>query len=118
MRHYLGVGEKVGEILSCSYMGEALGFQELLVALVKYERQYVDSGYRPVTINQWVRFGGWGEEEPILGVVRDAGELPTYPVAEFSTTYQSPEMHPQLRAMINGEIKGPIHTDLTASADN
>lgn len=117
MRHYLGVGEKVGRMLSYSYMGEALGFKELLEALVKYERRYVDSGYRPVTINQWVRLGGWGEEDPILGILRDSGELPTYPVAEFAATYQSPGMHPQLRAMINGEIKGPIHIDLTVSAD-
>lgn len=88
MDGYLGAGELFGEMISFyMVMGEALGFRSLLALLVERERLYVDAGYRPISVSQWEEWGGYGENEPVLGVLRDAGEAATYPVAEYANAF-------------------------------
>ncbi len=59
-RAYLFAGTAVGHTLSMAAYGGRPS-RRMLRNLVATERAYVNSGYEPLTIDDFVKLGGWGD---------------------------------------------------------
>lgn len=58
-RLYTEAGTTFGDAVSYLYMGECVGFREMLEAWRKWEKEYANRGYRTVSLNAFVNAGGY-----------------------------------------------------------
>lgn len=65
-----------GAVSDVGSMGECIGFEKLLTAFQRTEEAYSARGYRTLSVDAFVRAGGWGR--PLAGLLelRAAGEEP------------------------------------------
>lgn len=83
---YLTAGAQFGDVVSYLYMGECVGFEELLAKWEVAERAYAALGYRTLSIDDFEQLGGWGK--PVeLYVARQEGEEPVYHAAYYRQNY-------------------------------
>jgi len=75
---YLEAGRVFGDAVSYIYMGECIGFSKLLDEWSKREKEYVDRGYRTISLDAFVQYGGYGKKIENLNEVRDKGEDPIF----------------------------------------
>lgn len=76
---YVLHGSEFGSVVSMIYMGECVGFEELLTAWENAEAHYAELGYRTLTVDAFVSYGGWGHDiADLVRVPRDIGEEPVY----------------------------------------
>ena len=76
---YLEAGKSFGDAVSYLYMGECIEFKEMLDKLAEYEKEYAKRGYKTISIDDFVKFGGYGEPiNHLLGKKLEANEAPRY----------------------------------------
>ena len=76
---YVLAGGEFGDVVSMIWMGECVGFEDLLTRFEVTERAYADCGYRTISIDDFTGYGGWGQDiEPLLRVPRKVNERPIY----------------------------------------
>lgn len=74
-RNYVSAGAEFGDAVSYLYMGECVGFEDLLDNWDTWENRYADLGYRTVSLDDFVRLGGYGSTiDHLLGHKRASGE--------------------------------------------
>jgi len=74
---YVEAGREFGDAVSYLYLGECVGFENLLDDLERWEEVYADRGFRTVSIDAFRRHGGYGEDiTGLLGQRRDKDEDP------------------------------------------
>ena len=74
---YVMAGGEFGSVVSMIYMGECVGFEKLFEQWERTEEAYAGLGYRTLSIDDFVGFGGWGHSiDPLLRVPRKEGEEP------------------------------------------
>lgn len=79
---YLTAGAQFGNAVSMLMWGECIGFEKLFSKLEKLEAEIIARGYRTISIDDFVEFGGYGK--PVGEVQeRDEGEDPIYHVQLF-----------------------------------
>lgn len=78
VQKYVDTGAEFGDAVSMIYMGECIGFEDLLKRWEDAERAYASLGYRTVSLDDFISYGGYGEEITALQVARDEGEEPVY----------------------------------------
>lgn len=72
---YTEAGGEFGGAVSYLYMGECIGFEELFNVWALWELEYAKRGYRTLSIDDFVGYGGYGKDiSPQLSVRRTAGE--------------------------------------------
>lgn len=76
---YLKAGPQFGAAVSYIYMGECVGFKQMLGRWQRWEDAYASRGYRTLSLDAFVKHGGYGESiEPLLGQKRKDNEEPVY----------------------------------------
>lgn len=75
---YLEAGRVFGDAVSYIYMGECIGFSKLLDEWAKWEKEYAERGYRTISLDAFVQYGGYGKKIENLNEVRDKGEDPIF----------------------------------------
>lgn len=76
VERYVLTGTQFGDALSYIYMGECVGFDDLLKAYEEAEAAYVGLGFRTLSVDDFTDAGGWGMELRGLRVPRDVDEEP------------------------------------------
>jgi len=83
IERYVLTGCQFGNVVSMIYMGECVGFEDLLVRWEHAEREYAALGFRTIPIDAFVDAGGWGKELVGLRTPRDIGEAPIFHAAYY-----------------------------------
>src|SRR3989344_2686550 len=69
-----------GDAVSYMYMGECLGFKRMLHAWARWEAEYARRGYRTISLDDFIDYGGYGKElGELAGVRRIADEKLVFP---------------------------------------
>lgn len=58
---YLQAGGQFGEAVSYLYMGECVGFEQLLDEWSFWEQEYLRRGFASLSLDDFIRYGGYGE---------------------------------------------------------
>ena len=93
-RKYLLTGAAVGHALSYAAYGAFPSRREVR-RLVRFERQYAEQGYQPISIDAFKKLGGWGEDisdifrQGAIHVNKDCvvSREPRYYALEFQKEY-------------------------------
>ncbi len=73
--HYHFYGAMFGDAVSYLPLGECVDFQERFEAWTFWEDAYSKRGFRTISIDNFVKIGGWGDDAtPLLGQRRDPEE--------------------------------------------
>lgn len=87
-KHYSNAGARFGGDVSYIYMGECLGFRNHLKKWARWEKEYSGRGFRTVSIDDFIRAGGYGENiSSLLGIKRAENENPVLHAELYRKTY-------------------------------
>lgn len=75
---YIEAGGAFGDAVSYIYMGECIGFEDLLGKWEDLEKEYAKRGFKTVTLDEFVSFGGYGKKIETLGKPRREDEKPVF----------------------------------------
>ena len=76
-RRYENSGKGFGDNVSYIYMGECIGFENHLNKWADWEKEYANRGYRTVSLDNFVKAGGYGKPiDDLLSVKRSEDEVP------------------------------------------
>jgi len=76
-KRYVDAGAGFGGAVSYLYMGECIGFKSMLNRWAGWEQEYALRGYRTVSLDDFVKLGGYGKNiDTLLGIKRDENEEP------------------------------------------
>lgn len=76
---YVNAGADFGDAVSYDFLGECVGFDKLFKRWAGWEREYARRGYRTISLDAFIGFGGYGEPiDNLVGVKREEGEEPIY----------------------------------------
>jgi len=75
-KRYVAAGAEFGEAISYSYLGEPVGLWMLLDLWQSWEKEYARRGYRTISMDEFVKHGGWGKPLKGLGKKRGRDERP------------------------------------------
>lgn len=112
-RRYLRAGGAISAEVSYLYMGECVGFGDLLDEWQEAEREYAAVGFRTFPIENLAAFGGWGKTLDGVGLFRDAGEKPVYHALLYRKHYYGKRVPMSVQKHPGGMISGewlPPHT--------
>ena len=94
--NYLRAGGHFGDAVSYIYMGECIGFKKLLDTWARLEHEYADRGFRTISLDAFIEYGGYGKDiTDLLGVQRDQDEKPVLH-AELYRTHHLGKVQPTL----------------------
>lgn len=71
---YVAAGKQFGDALSYGYMGTPLYHDQMLAQWQRWEAEYAKRGYRTISLDAFIEWGGWGKAPTDLGVRRKPGE--------------------------------------------
>ena len=86
-RCYVKAGAVFGDAVSYIYMGECVGFTDLLAKWEKWEAEYAKRGYRTLPVDDFVDHGGYGMPFKDLGAKRTKGEKPVFHAKIYRELY-------------------------------
>ncbi len=76
-KRYLAIGKDFGEMISYLSSGKPLFLKETFEILSGLEKEYSDRGYRTISIDDFVEYGGYGKPiSHLVGIKRDENEYP------------------------------------------
>ena len=78
VQRYIDTGAAFGSAVSFIYMGQCVGFDALLLDWEEAEQAYARLGFRTLSLDDFVDYGGYGKQLLGLKVLRDEGEDPVY----------------------------------------
>lgn len=87
VQRYIDTGLVFGDAVSSIYMGECIGFHDMLKEWEAAERVYAGLGYRTIDLDAFVGAGGWGKELEGLIVDRAPDEEPVYHAEYYRDRY-------------------------------
>ena len=85
--NYVLTGTEFGDVVSMIYLGECIGFENLLASWETAERAYANLGYRTLPVDDFVDAGGYGKELTGLRIPREIDENPVYHAAYYRKTF-------------------------------
>ena len=79
-------GAEVGDAISYAYMGECVGFDDMVKKWTTLEREYAARGYRTISVDDLIDYGGGyvASIDNLLGVKRNDDEEPIYHSDRFA----------------------------------
>lgn len=88
-RRYLYTGGNFGDAVSYApVLGECVGFEELLNRWAKWEKEYAERGYRTVSLDDFIEYGGYGKPiDKLVGVKRQENEDPVLHAETYRRVY-------------------------------
>jgi len=72
---YVRAGGIFGDAVSYLYIGECAGFEDLLNRWAKWEKEYARRGYKTLSLDDFIDYGGYGKPLEGLGVKIEPGQL-------------------------------------------
>lgn len=85
---YVMAGAEFGSAVSYIYMGECVGFEDLLRRWEDAENSYALLGYKTLSIDDFVHAGAYDIEiEPLLRQPRKVGEEPVFHAAYYRKNF-------------------------------
>ena len=72
--NYVQAGVDFGDAVSYIYMGECLGFEKMLFDWAKWELEYSMRGYKTISLDDFIEYGGYGKPLNGLGIKRKPEE--------------------------------------------
>lgn len=83
-RRYVNAGAVAGVAISYIVIaGECVGFQSSMKRWAHWEKEYARRGYRTISADSFVSYGGYGKPLVGLGVRRDENEVPVFHALEW-----------------------------------
>jgi len=87
-KRYMSAGAKFGDAVSYIYMGECEGFESTLKTWGNWEQEYAFRGYRTVSLDDFIEFGGYGRSiDHLLGQKREENESAIFHAKIYSDNY-------------------------------
>lgn len=78
-KSYVQAGAEFGNAVSYVYMGKCAGFEILLDTWAKWEKEYSERGYRTISLDYFIEFGGYGtDKNSMLRIKMDTNEKPVF----------------------------------------
>ena len=85
---YVGVGAQFGSAVSYIYMGECVGFESMLNRWADWEKEYVNRGYKTLSLDDFVELGGYGKSiESLLSQKLGECEKPIFHAQIYRDNY-------------------------------
>jgi hypothetical protein len=87
-KRYLKAGGQFGDAVSYIWMGECIGFEDLLNTWAVIEQEYASRGFRTISIDDFVGYGGWGHDvSNLIGKPRKTNEPPVLHAELYRVMY-------------------------------
>ncbi|MBI4151646.1 hypothetical protein HY496_01635 [Candidatus Woesearchaeota archaeon] len=87
-KKYVHAGAIFGGAVSYLYLGERTGFKSLLNKWAKWEEEYASRGFRTVSLDRFIDFGGWGVPiDDVIGQRRANGEEAIFHAQIYRTEF-------------------------------
>ena len=87
-KRYVRAGAAFGDAISYAYLGGIVGFQEMLDSWEAWEKEYSERGYRTISLDVFVDFGGYGVKiDHLLGQKREENEVPKLHAEIYNKKY-------------------------------
>lgn len=87
-KKYVIAGAEFGEAVSFIYMGECVGFESMLNKWAEWEEMYVNRGYRTISLDDFVKLGGYEESiDHLLGQKLEKDEKPIFHALIYKAKY-------------------------------
>ena len=85
--YYVKAGGVFGDAVSYLYLGECIGFADLLKDWERWEAEYARRGFRTQPIDAFVSYGGYNTPIEGIGTKRDTGEVPIFHAKIYSEQF-------------------------------
>ncbi len=72
--YYIEAGAEFGDAMSYDYLGKCHDFDSFFLDWARWELEYSKRGYRTISLNDFISYGGYGKPLKGLGVKRKEGE--------------------------------------------
>jgi hypothetical protein len=105
-QRYLRASSAIGDAVSYLYMGECIGFSDLLAEWQEAEREYAAVGFRTFPIEDLNGFGGWGKDLNGIGMLRAVDEKPVYHAALYRQHYYGKPVPMHVEQHDGGVVSG------------
>lgn len=87
-KKYTDIGKAVGELVSYLFTDESIGFEKLLKEWEKLEGEYASRGFRTISLDRFVEFGGFEKSiKDVIGKKRKKKEEPIYHAKNYKEKY-------------------------------
>lgn len=87
-KSYINAGAAFGDALSYSGMGSIVGFDEMLDSWARWEKEYVQRGYKTISVDAFINFGGYGVSiDHLVGQKRTENESPRFHADIYKKRY-------------------------------
>lgn len=103
LNKYLKSGAAIGDAVSYSYLGEPVGFEQMLDTWDKWERLVASRGYKTFMIDDFINYGGYGVGIAHFGEKRAVGEEAIL----YATIYREKFLHKIAPAIDLNELLNP-----------
>jgi len=78
-KKYVDAGKNFGNAVSYIYFGESTNLGELGKKWGKWEKEYAERGFRTISLDRFIEFGGYDEPiDDLLNQKRESGEDPIF----------------------------------------
>jgi hypothetical protein len=103
---YHDASARIGDALSYSYMGKPIGFEKMLAKWEKTEKIYADAGFRTISLDRWINYGGWGKTiEDVWMKEREENEEAILHSEIYQKVYNEPSREPDIQKLLDGEAE-------------
>ena len=121
-KRYTNVGKRFGDDVSyVPAMGECIGFESDLNRWADWEKEYSDRGFRTVSLDEFIKAGGYGKSiDNLLSVKRNEGEHPILHAEIYRNIFLG-RINPALdlaKLMTDGQIQSGEYTLPSTDAEN
>ena len=87
-KRYVTAGANFGDAVSYSGMGSVVGFEDMLNSWAGWEKEYSIRGYRTISLESFIDFGGYGVKiDHLLGKKRAEKEQPKLHAQTYTAKY-------------------------------
>ncbi len=94
-RRYVVVGATIGDALSYCYIGIPVGFVVMHKRWEKWEKEYARRGYRTISLDDFIEYGGYDESLKNILVKRNSDEQPVFHATIYRERYMNTPLEPQ-----------------------
>lgn len=105
-RRYLRAGGGIGDAVSYLYLGECVGFGDLLDEWQEAEHEYAAAGFRTLPIEVLSRFGGYGQLPEDVGRIRSIDEKAVYHAALYRKHFYGKPVPMDVESRDGGVVTG------------
>lgn len=96
-KNYFIAGSRFGDVVSYLYMGESSNFETLFSRWSKWEHEYLQRGYRSISLDDFIDSGGYGKPiDHLLGIKRQENEDPISHSEKFLVEYKRNHPYPSI----------------------